>query len=518
MRLYVLATVIALAGLIFLAPAGPSQPRPAYADPVACEDLDDPGLFLNTSVVTAEMLAAPVPHCRVEAYIDPTGESNIGIEVRLPIPEDWNGKFLALGGGGWSGSFSGAFGTGLGRGYATVSTDTGHKSGDPTQENWQLNPDNTPADNRIEDFNWRSLEQMTIIGKAIVQAHYDDTIDLSYWQGCSTGGRQGMLLSQRYPEFYDGMIVGAPVFTTLLQVNGLWRNSFTTVPNVFLTTADQDMVVAQILDRYDALDGVEDGFLGDPERVHDWSADDIVGLPEDKVNIFANLYQGAHQTGGTQVYFGYAIGGERQWDGARSFSINNFGAVMLRNLVKHDPTYDVLDWDIDTDLEAFLNAPNLATYNADDPDIREFVANGGKMIMYHGWNDDGPNPYSTIDYYNQVEEIVGKDKDLKTGNPGSPAERVRESVRLFMAPGMDHCGGGPGVAPSAANLLTALEMWVEGGDAPDRIIARNNAQGFERPLCPYPEVALYTGEGDTTDAGNFICVAASGVGAGSQGQ
>jgi feruloyl esterase len=473
----------------------------------------------DVTVQSATVTSSPSPqHCRVEAYIKPAGTttSNIGIEIRMPLA-GWNGKFLALGGGGWAGVFSNAT-TGLSRGYATGSTDTGHKAGDPTQANWQLLAPGIPNSDAMEDFNWRSMQQMTIVGKQMVQAFYDDTIDYSYWQGCSTGGRQGMKMSQLFPDFFDGIIIGAPVFQRNLHVNGIWRNSFTTVPGVFLTDADLELVNDQVLARFDAADGVVDGFVTDPLEIKNWDADDIVGLPPEKVRIFDEIYKGARQSDGTQVYPGYAPAGELGWDGPTGFDPNSFGAAMIRNLVYYDPTYDILDWNIDTDLDDFLASPQLQTYSADNPDIRPFIKNGGKIIYYHGWNDDGPNPLATLDYYNAMEEIVGKDKDLKTGNPGNPADRVRESARLFLAPGMDHCGGGPGVAPSAANLLLALESWVEDDDAPERIIARNNSRNMERPLCAYPKVASYIGQGDTNDADNFVCVQGNGKGAGSQGR
>jgi feruloyl esterase len=186
-------------------------------------------------------------------------------------------------------------------------------------------------------------------------------------------------------------------------------------------------------------------------------------------------------------------------------------------MVVYDADYDEFQFNLDTDLKKWDAAPvSDPEGNAGDPDMREFVAGGGKLLMYHGWNDGGPNPQSTIDYYEAVEEVVGKDKELRTGNSGNPAERVRESVRLFMAPGMNHCGGG--VGPNSFDTLSALEAWVEDGTPPDRIIARNNARDIERPLCPYPEVARYVGAGDTNDAGSFVCVRGPGQESGTEGQ
>jgi feruloyl esterase len=273
-------------------------------------------------------------------------------------------------------------------------------------------------------------------------------------------------------------------------VNGLWKPSFSSAIGVSLTQADLDLVAQQVLDRYDAADGVVDGYVTDPLGITNWDADDILGLPADKINIFRNLYRGVRLSDGTQIYNGYVPGGESQWDGALGFSRNSFGAVMERNLVKYDPAYDVLKWKLETDLTDFNNSPQLTSYDADNPDLRPFVANGGKLIFYHGWNDDGPNPSATIDYVDQVGAYLG---------PG-----VQDSVRLFMAPGMDHCGRGPGVTPSDANLLSALETWVQDGKAPERIIARNTVKLCERPLCPHPQGAIYEG-GPTSSAASFSC-------------
>lgn len=476
-----------------------------------------PGLFPDTDVRIAQIVVTGgVWNCRVVATISPTPDSRIGVEYRLPATT-WNGKFLGLGGGGLGGSITQlAFSAPLQRGYAVAQTDTGHTTAEGV--NWALIAPGVPHVDRVRDFAWRSVERMTVIGKMVVAAYYGSGPARSYWQGCSTGGRQGLLLAQRFPAYYDGIIAGAPVYTTRLQANGLWTNTFThAAGGTPLTMTDLNLIHAHVLARFDGLDGVRDGFIDNPMRFEDaWDPAEVRLLDPAKVEVVRRLYEGPRLADGTPVYPGRVLGSERQWDGAVSFKPDGINAVMLRTMVVFDPTYDALRFDIDTDLAAWDAALVSVEGNAGDPDIRDFVRRGSKLLLYHGWNDGEPNPKSTIDYFEAVEAVLEADPQLRHGNPGQQAARVRESVRLFMVPGMNHCGGGPG--PNSFDMLTALEQWVERGKAPNRIIARNNARNLERPLCPYPEVARYAGSGSTNDAANFACVNDQGLGAGPRGR
>jgi pimeloyl-ACP methyl ester carboxylesterase len=512
---FVIAAVVAWGGLFLASPATPAV-LPVQAQEVACEDLAAPGLFPNTTITFAELVvSAGVQNCRVAGVIHPTLGSSIGVEYRLPT--NWNGKFLGLGGGGFGGSISsGAFNNPLQRGYAAAQTNIGHTPADGV--NWALIADGVPHADRVTDYAWRSVEQMTVIGKQIVEHYYGRGPELSYWQGCSTGGRQGLVMAQRYPDYYDGIIAGAPVYTTRLQTRGVWEGSFLFAPGGMALSEDTlDLISEYVVNKYDGMDGVEDGIIDDPTRIKSFDPAEIDALSPAEVELARRMYEGPRLADGTHVYPGRWPGSETQWPAAASYSPNGISPVMLRTMVVYDAGYDEFQFNLDTDLKMWDDAPvSDPEGNAGDPDIREFVNRGGKLLMYHGWNDGGPNPQSTIDYLEAVEEVVGKDKQIKTGNPDNPADRVRESVRLFMAPGMNHCGGG--VGPNSFDTLTALESWVEDGTPPDRIIARNNARDIERPLCPFPEVARYVGAGDTSDAGSFVCVRGPGQGSGAQGQ
>ena len=441
--------------------------------------------------------AAPLPaHCRVAVTLAPSADSHIEMELWLPS-EDWNGKFLAVGNGGWAGSISfDAMASGLRRGYATASNDTGHKGG--SAEFALGHPE------KLVDFGYRAMHEMAVQSKALIQAFYRRAPQLSYYQGCSTGGRQGLMAAQRYPDDFDAIVAGAPVYNVVhlnvsqvsLQV-GMLKNPASLVPAEKRTLLANAVVAA-----CDQRDGVKDGIISeprackfDPAVLACKSGDGADCLTSAQVANARSAYTAVTTKSGALVYPGRSPGFETGWriptPGA---ALNPLFADMPRYVGRQDPKWDPMTFDLETDLALALK--NASFIEASDPDLSKFKARGGKLLLYHGWADPGPAPENTINYYDAVARKLGGKQD--------------EWMRLFRMPGVGHCGGG--VGPDQADFLGALERWKEGGAAPGQIVAtrpagRGGATPMSRPLCPHPQVARYNGAGSVDDAANFSCVA-----------
>lgn len=434
--------------------------------------------------------------CRVTATLRPTSDSEIGIEVWLPA-SGWNGKLLANGNGGWSGSIrAAALGTGLRRGYATAMTDTGHQG---SSASFALgHPE------KLTDFGYRAPHEMAVAAKAIVTAYYGRAPRLSYWNGCSAGGRQGLMEAQRFPEDFDGIIAGAPG----LNWTGRAIQSMAIAQAVrkeagsYLPPAKYAALHQAVLEACDARDGVKDGVLEDPARcrfdpkaLQCEDADRPACLTAAQVEAARGIYSpGVHARTREVIFPGYERGSELGWAtmaGPRPFPI---GVDFFKYVVFEDPNWDHRNFDFDRDVDRAQKT--ASTLNAMNPNLKPFLGRGGKLIQYHGWNDPQIAPGFSVRYYQSVLETMGG------------ASRVQGSLRLFMVPGMAHCGGGQGA--SRFDMLSVLERWVEQGEAPDRIAASRVTDGKEdrtRPLCPYPQVAVYRGTGSVDDAANFACQA-----------
>jgi feruloyl esterase len=486
----------------------------ASAQGMPCEELARPGLLPDTRVSEAVRMSAAdgIPaHCRIVAVISPTSGSKIGVEYRLP--DDWNGKFLGLGGGGLGGVIDPKdFTEGLKRGYAAAQTNIGH---DESEKEWPLISPGVPNEDAIRDYAWRSVHLMTTVGKQLIQTYEGKAPDRSYWLGCSTGGRQGLLQAQRYPDSYDGIVAGAPVYTTALQAKSLWRdNALHGAGGTPIPQAKLELVQKAVLAACERRDGVKgDGFLQDPQSC-DWdpgilqcqagSASDSC-LTEGEVKSMRMMYEGPKLADGTQLYPGQPRGGETVWGGSISkYNVNGIGQTMFKLMVKFDPNIDPTQFNLDRDIAEWNKAIVSAEGNATNPDIGTFVGRGGKLLLYHGLNDPSTSALATVDYYEKMEKVLAGRSDLM-GGAGDRAAKVRESARLFLVPGMNHCRGG--VGPNQFDALSALENWVEKGTAPEKMVATNEQRRMSRPLCPYPQVARYSGNGSTSDAANFSCVA-----------
>ena len=465
--------------------------------------------------------------CRVQGVIAPTQDSHIEFEVWLPAT-GWNGKYQGVGNGGFAGAIEyggdlGGLTSALRAGYAAASTDTGHQA-DGIDARWALgHPD------KIVDYGYRAIHETAEKAKIIIRTFYGEPARHSYFSSCSNGGRQALMEAQRYPADYDGIIAGAPAanFTRILT-GFTWNLLATTLdPASRIAPGKFAAIEAAALASCDARDGVKDGIIEEPNKcVFDPSvllckgpeSDGCLTAPQ--IAALERIYSGPRTTKGEQVYPGLQPGGESGWAGWMSGATPDQSAQYLfatrgaANIIFQNATYDYQKFNIDRDAKA---ADDLSgrTLNAIDPDLSAFQKRGGKLILYHGWSDPALPPTATIDYYRAAAAKLGK-------------KWAEDTLRLYMVPGMLHCGDGPGadnfgaaplLAPAgpdpSRNMSAALERWVEQGTAPSAIVATkyntpdNPSSGvkFTRPLCPYPQVARYKGAVSENDAANFACMA-----------
>ena len=436
--------------------------------------------------------------CRVAATLMPTIDSDIKIEVWLPLV-DWNRKFMAAGNGGWNGSVNYAQMVPiLRRGYAVASTDTGHQSGQ--EASWAM----AHAEKQI-DFGYRAVHEMTLQAKAIVNAFYGAAPRYAYWNGCSSGGKQGLKEAQRFPADYDGIIAGAPAnyWTHLVsQILGV-AQAVRTDASTRIPPSKYPLVHDAVLKQCDARDGVTDGLLEnprtcvfDPALLQCKGADAATCLTAPQVASLKRVYAPARNSMGSEVFPGLAVGGELGWgDLPQAFPIAD---SHYKYIVFGNPNWDFQTLDLDRDLvTADRIDSEIGQFNAIDPDLAAFQQRGGKILQYHGWNDQQIAPQNSINYYESVVASVGSRRV------------VEEFYRLFMVPGMMHCQGGEG-ATDQFDKIAALEQWAERGIAPNKIIASHVKDGTvvrTRPLCPYPLIATWSASGNADDAANFICKA-----------
>jgi feruloyl esterase len=444
--------------------------------------------------------------CRVAGVVAPA----IRFEVWLPENAAWNGRFQAVGGGGLAGIISyPAMAEAVRSGYASASTDTGHEASDSA---WLGDRQ------RIIDYGYRAIHEMTVKAKAVIEEHYGNEPEYSYFNGCSTGGRQGLMEAQRFPDDYDGIVSGAPVNTfTHLHIGQLWTAHATLKkPGASLTREDFTLVSNTVLEMCDANDGVQDGILTDPRTcsfdpsvLQCRSGRTDACLPAEKVAALELIYQGAvNPRTSVQIYPGLEPGGEGPQPGNPGWALIMNGrepfaidTAVIGGMTFENPAWDWRTFDFDSDVE-LVDAKLYGVLNAIDPDLRDFKAQGGKLIVYHGWNDPGVMPKQTLHYYDNVVEHAGK----ATGGDGKAF--TDEYLRLFMMPGMGHCRGGAG--PDQADFMAAIAAWVEKDEAPERIVARKLQDGqvtMTRPVCPHPQAARYRGRGDANDERNFECAA-----------
>jgi feruloyl esterase len=458
----------------------------------------------NTTITSARLIPAGGAvngYCEVQGRVD----TEIGFEVRLPT--DWNGKFYFQGIGGFAGEIL-APGPALMRGYAEVTTDTGHQGQPPLPQldaTWALR-------NPKRQINWghRAVHVVTVAAKEIVQAFYGRPSERSYFEGCANGGRQGLMEAQRYPADFDGIIAGAPALDwTGKMMSDNWNMQ--ALERALIPVNKVALVAREVLAECDAEDGLADGLISDPRRCRfdpgnlQCLANDAPNcLTAEQVESVRMIYAGPVNSEGARIYPPVPQGHEDGDDGWPMWITGDgmgppVGAVFQDQFLRFflfGPKYDPRAFDFDTDPP--LLAPTGEFIDAVDSDLSAFNAAGGKLIMWQGWADPAVPPLRTVAYYEEVVDVLGSN--------------TNQFFRLFMAPGVHHCAGsGPG--PNTFDMLTALENWVEDGTAPERIIASHQREVVDRtrPLCPYPQEARYVGKGSIDDAANFDCCSFGGI-------
>jgi len=434
--------------------------------------------------------------CRVAATLTPTPDSDIKIEVWMPA-DNWNGKLVGIGNGVWAGSISySALAEPLAKGYATVATDTGHV-GMGMDAKFAVD-----HKEKLIDFGYRAVHEMTVKAKAFIAAYYGRKEQRSLWVSCSTGGRQGLMEAYRYPEDYNGVSSMAPANPmTGLMIGSLWTGYAAIKDDAHrLPMPKINAVHKEFINQCDDKDGLKDGIVEDPEHCNfnpaaiqckDGDNNDCLTAPQ--VEALRDIYAGTKNLRtGEKTFDGFAPGSEQQFTaligGKEPFPV---AQSYFRDIVFANPQWDFKSYDYDKDLVASYKAGS-EILDAPPNGFVKFFAKGGKLLLSHGWSDGLIPASNTVSFY---KSMMGKMEFKKSA----------DSVRLFMLPGVGHCGGGDG--PGVTDMLSVIDQWVETGNAPERIIASNppNQKPMSRPLCPYPQIAKYKGSGSTDDAGNFEC-------------
>lgn len=452
--------------------------------------------------------------CRVAITAKPTADSEIKSEVWLPL-QGWNGKLHGIGNGGFAGLIDYlSLADALRNGYVAAATDAGHVGTDAA---WALgHPE------KVADFGHRGIHEMTRVAKAVTLAFYAKPPRYSYFAGCSDGGREALMEAQRYPDDYDGILAGAPAnYWTALVTMAAADTQALTIDAVSFIPRDKIETIAAAVDAAcDARDGLKDGILNDPRQCHfDPStlqckgADSASCLTQPQIAVLKKIYDGLRDSHGKHLFPGYLPGAEEGPSGwglwitgpAPQKSLMAFFArAYFADMVYEKPGWDFSSFKVDADFKAAQQKTREAL-DATNPDLKAFRARGGKLILYHGWNDPAIPAMSTVNYYGNVIAAMGQ-------------HNADSFIRLYMVPGIQHCGGGPGPDSFTAlgkdpqhSLDAALEGWVEKGVAPGTIIASKYAGTnwqhaiMTRPLCVYPETAKYKGSGDPNQASNFVC-------------
>ena len=511
MRLATLIPLMMATGLI----TGNTAAAPA----IQCEHLKSIHV-VNTTISSAETVAAGAfkaaapafpgmapdysklpAFCRVSGSIKPTADSDIRFELWLPLA-GWNGRFMQTGNGGAAGSivYNSLAGP-LARGYAVANTDTGHQGG-AGDFSWAAgHPE------RLTDFAYRAVHDLTVVGKVITVTYYGKPPQKSYWNGCSTGGRQGLKEAQRYPDDYDAVIAGSPAsnWTPLTALSVVIHNNLG--PGQ-LGVDKLGILRRAALAACDATDGVKDNVISNPAACHfDPGVTQCRAGQTDKclsaaeVAAARRIYAGLVDSKGKVWIPGTGPASEQLW-AAYATPQFDIGSNYFRYVVFGDPKWDSATFDVDKDL-ALAEKVDGGTFTAMDPNLAPFFRHGGKLITYHG-TADGLIPYrNSVNYFKSVLARLGK-------------KTVNKNARLYLVPGMSHCSGGDGAF--AIDWLGAMENWVEKGKAPGVLLGTHPAMpagppgtagaaaghAFTRPICPYPQIPHYQG-GNPDAAASFKC-------------
>jgi feruloyl esterase len=509
-----LRAVIGGLGILFIA-TPIAAPLKVGAAGAACESLTTSLKLPNTTITFAQTVAAgaftpagrqsrgPAPSfyselpsfCRVAATLTPSADSDIKVEVWLPV-SGWNGKFEAVGNGGWAGVISyPALSRAVAAGYATASTDTGHVG-----NNGSFAPGHPE---KVIDFGYRAVHEMTVQAKAIVDAYYGAAPKQSFWNGCSLGGRQGITEAQRYPADFDAIIAGAPAVNAMslhaarIAINQVVHRS----ADSFIPPDKYSLVHDAALNACDALDGVKDGVIDSPSRckfdpkvLACKDADGPACLTAAQVDTARALYAPVKDPKTGAVVFPPLLqpGSELGWATLAGPEPVGTALDQFKYVVFGDAGWDWRTFNLTSDLARGVRQDGGVIDSA-NVNLKPFFDRGGKLLMYHGWADQQVAASNSVDYFSKVTKTVGRNAAGK-------------SIELYMVPGMGHCAGGPGT--DTFDMMAAIETWSKTGRAPESIAAAHRTSGVvdrTRPLCPFGKVARWKGTGSTDDAANFTC-------------
>ncbi len=510
-----------------------ATPQFAASDEAACAQLstlsNDQTEITSTTWVPvgpdADAKADLPAYCRVDGIIGArvgAGDRPLGEKFELRLPAEWNGRFFFQGGGGLDGRVRPAYGRGaptstppaVGEGFAVISTNAGHDY-----------PDGSFGfdEKAREIWGYETIEHVTLVGKELVEAYYGEAPHHSYLVGCSNGGRQGMMASQRYPELFDGIVSGAPVFRmTRSHIDTAWglQNLTSIAPKnkegdriLAKAFSDSDLALLSddILAVCDGLDGLEDGLVSavgqcdyDPARLQCQGDKTDACLSTDQVRVMQTIHAGSTDSAGKAWYIPWAFdpgigdSGWRRWrlGDSETAEPNAIKAGLSNNGIKHvfitppDAEFNIQEFDFDEDPKRMEASAAFA--DAVSTDLAAFRDKGGKILFYHGVSDPAISALDTARYFDALTEDMG----------GSDA--TDEFAKLYLVPGMGHCGGGKGL--NEFDTLSAIVDWVENEKAPGSLVVTGSYRpGVSRPLCPYPTYATYDGSGDPAKAESFNC-------------
>jgi Tannase and feruloyl esterase len=501
-----------------------SAPLLHAADCAALKNLQLADTTITAAEPTSGDLEAPggkpsfhelPPFCRVTGIFHPSADSKIQFEIWLP-EKDWNQRFLGVGNGGFAGSigYQGLAGN-LRRGFATAGSDAGHQ-GESEDASWAFgHPE------KVKDFGWRAVHLTAERTKEVIAAYYGKKSDKNYFDSCSDGGREALMEAQRFPADYDGILAGAPAnaWTRLLSSGLDVAQATNGDPRAYISSMKLPAIERASLAACDESDGVKDGFINNPAQCHFDPAvllckaeDSLECLTAPQVASLKKYYAGGEDAHGKSIFRGFSMGDESSWKdwvvghGPGAGDGIQYAQNYFRYMVTGDPKLNLLTANVDQ-LWHESEAKTAADVDAVNPDLKPFSARGGKLILYHGWNDPAISPWNSIAYYESVQKATAG---------------ANSFLRLYMVPGMEHCAGGPGPASFGQlgipttngpkyGVFDALVNWVEKDVAPTSVITTKYGPGegakvvMTRPLCPYPAIAIYNGTGDTNQAANFTC-------------
>ncbi len=493
----------------------------AFADNATCSALAQKSFGSEIKIDSATLVTASgnIPeHCDVRGTIWPEAK------FAVKLPTNWNQRFYMVGGGGYAGNLSlPQMNPGLQKGYATATTDTGHDAQkEPLGTFAEHRADNPNADRKKLDYAYLAVHNTAVLAKQIIKTYYNNDPKYSYWVGCSTGGRQGLMEAQRYPEDFDGYVIGAPVLKVSGEnMRGIWNAQAVATGAGALSHDKMPLIAEAIYKKCDGIDGANDGLIADPRRCN---FDPLKDLPKcvnevDGKNCFTTaqlqglqkVYGGVRNSQGKLLYPGQPLGAEIAAPGmggqSRSGWVGSiggdggagatFGETAMRFMAFEPQRGETWSWrqfDFDKD------PPQIAAFSkmidATNPDLSTLKKRGGKIIQYHGWADALVNPNMSVEYYESVLKKMG-------------TKQTKDFYKLYMVPGMFHCAGGVGC--DRVDWFSPLVDWVEKGVAPATLSGarvEKNETVRTRPVCEYPQVPRYQGKGDINKTENFSCAPA----------